>query len=209
MERLILLVVVLVPLAAPLVGQGVGGGQSGKRALLPREREIALARSAGPAAVTDSATIYILTERGYEPAVKGSNGAACYVSRDWVESIEPHCFDAEGAGTILPLAMHRVTLLHQGKSTTEADRDIADGIASGRFRLPRRPAMSYMLSAAQSLISEDGRKVGAWQPHLMIYYPYLTGADIGFTGASSSVFVVDAGRPTANIVIVMKDFVQP
>ena len=208
MERLILLGMVL-SLATPLDGQGVGGGQSGKRALLPREREIALARSAGPAAVTDSATIYILTERGYEPAVKGSNGAACYVSRDWVESIEPHCFDAEGAQTILALAMHRVILLHQGKSTTEADREIADGISSGRFRLPRRPAMSYMLSAAQSLISEDGRKVGAWQPHLMIYYPYLTAADIGLTGTSSSVFVVDAGRPTANIVIVMKDFVQP
>ena len=43
----------------------------------------------------------------------------------------------------------------------------------------------------------------------MIYYPYLTAADIGLTGTSSSVFVVDAGRPTANIVIVMKDFVQP
>lgn len=195
---------------APAPAQGLGGGQSGRRALLPREREIALARSAGPAAVTDSATIYILSDRGYEKAITGSNGAACYVSRDWIESIEPHCFDAEGARTILPLAMHRVALLHQGKTRAEADREIADGLVSGRFRLPQRPVMSYMLSAAQSLVSDDGRKVGAWQPHLMIYYPYLTAADLGLPAAGAQgILVSDAGQPTANVVIVVKDFVQP
>jgi hypothetical protein len=105
--------------------------------------------------------------------------------------------------------MHRVTLLHQGKTKAEADREIADGLVSGRFKLPQRPAMSYMLSAAQSLIADDGRKVGAWQPHLMVYYPYLTAADIGLTGGTGTLFVVDPGQPTANIVIVVKDFVQP
>jgi hypothetical protein len=196
---------------APLGAQGIRGGQSGHRALLPRDREITLARSAGPAAVTDSATIYILTDRGYEVAVTGASGAACYVSRDWVESLEPHCFDAEGAATILPLAMHRVALLHGGKSRVEADREIADGLASGRFRVPRRPAVSYMLSAAQSLIADDGRKVGAWQPHIMIYYPYLTAADIGLMvgDGAAGLFVVDPGQPTSNVVIVVKDFVQP
>lgn len=210
MLRRVMLGIAVVLAAAPAAAQGVNSGQSGRRTLLPREREIALARSAGPAAVTDSARIYILTDRGYETAVAGTNGAACYVSRDWLESLEPHCFDAEGAATILPLAMHRVTLLHHGKTRAEADREIADGLVSGKFRVPRRPAMSYMLSAAQSLISEDGRKVGAWQPHVMIYYPYLTAADMGLpVGGAAGMFVVDPGQPTANIVIVVKDFVQP
>jgi hypothetical protein len=195
--------------AVPVAAQGVGGGQSGPRSLLPREREIALARSAGPAAVTDSATIFVLTAAGYEVGVRGTNGAACYVSRDWLASLEPHCFDPEGAGTILPLAMHRVTLLHRGKTPAEADREIADGITSGRFRLPRRPAMSYMLSAAQALIAEDGRAVGAWRPHLMIYYPYLTDADLGLVKGTEEISIADSGKPTASIVMVVRDFVQP
>jgi hypothetical protein len=205
-----LVCVVPLGLVGSLSSQGVGGGQSGARALLPRDREIALARCAGPAQVTDSATIHVLAAQGYEAAVRGTTGAACYVSRDWLSSLEPHCFDREGAATILPLAMHRVTLLHQGKTPAEADREIADGIMSGRFRLPQRPVMSYMLSAAQQLVSEDGRAVGAWKPHLMIYYPYLTDADLGYQpGGSEAVSIADAGKPTASIVIVVPSFVQP
>lgn len=196
-------------MASPVVAQGAGAGQSGRRQLLPRDREVALARSAGPASVTDSATIYVLSERGYVAAVQGSNGAACYVSRDWLESLEPHCFDPEGAATIMQRSLHRVGLLHQGKTPAEADREIADSVASGHFRLPRRPAMSYMLSAAQSLIADDGRKVGAWQPHLMIYYPYWTAGDVGLSGDTPTMFMVDPGKPTANLVIVVRDFVQP
>lgn len=191
--------------------QSQGGGQRGPRTLLPREREITLARSAAPAAVSDSATIYVLGELEYEVAVRGTNGNACYVSRDWLESLEPHCFDAEGAATVMAMAMHRVAKLHQGQTTAEADREVADGLASGRFRLPRRPAMSYMMSAAQRLVSDDGRAVGSWQPHLMIYYPYLTAADLGLPAAGDlrSATVVDPGKPLANIMIVLKDFVQP
>lgn len=190
--------------------QSVGAGQSGRRPLLPREREIALARSAAPPAVSDSATIYVLGDREYELAVRGSNGNACYVSRAWVESLEPQCFDAEGAATVLPMEMHRVALLHQGRSLTETDRAIADGLASGGFRLPRRPAMSYMMSAEQRLISDDGRSVGRWQPHLMLYVPYVTAAELGLgaTPDLKTAVVNDGGKPLANVMVVLREFVQ-
>jgi len=52
--------------------------------------------------------------------------------------------------------------------------------------------------------------VGAWRPHLMIYYPYLTDADLGFVpGGTEEISVADSGKPTASIVIVVRDFVQP
>ena len=111
--------------AASLHAQSYGGGRSGPRPLLPPDQEIALARSAAPAALSDSATIYILTASGYQVGVQGTNGGACYVSRDWPEALEPHCFDPEGAATILPRAMRRVELLHLGRSPEEADREIA------------------------------------------------------------------------------------
>lgn len=199
----------LILCALPLAAQGVdNGGQTGKRPLLPRTEEIALARSAAPPSVSDSATIFVLTATGYELAHKGSSGAACYVSRDWITSIEPHCFDPEGANTIMPMQMFRVSMLHAGKTKAEADAAVAEGISNGKFKLPQRPAMSYMMSAEQKLIAPNGAPAGAWQPHLMIYYPYLTDADMGVAGAGSSVAsVTDPGRPTANIMVVVKNFV--
>ncbi|MGH8721730.1 MAG: hypothetical protein ACREU4_07085, partial [Burkholderiales bacterium] len=164
-----------------------------------------LARSAGPVALSDSATIFVLTAGGYEVAVQGTTGAACYVSRDWLESLEPHCFDAEGAVTILPIHMRRVELLHQGKTREDADRAIADGLLAGRFRLPTRPVVSYMLSAAQRLKSAAGQSAGQWKPHVMIYYPYWT--SVGAAGPD--VIMVDAGKPIASLVVVVPEFVQP
>ena len=78
-------------------GQAAVADQSGRRAILPREREIALARSAAPPAISDSATIYVLGENGWEIAVQSSNGVAWHVNRYWVASLEPHCYDAEAA----------------------------------------------------------------------------------------------------------------
>ena len=84
-----------------------------------------------------------------------------------------------------------------------------DGI--GRFRLPRRPVLSWMLSAGQRLISDEGSPVGRWRPHLMIYYPYLTAAELGLDSTSDlkNAVLVDGGTPTSNLMIVTSEFVQP
>ncbi|MGH7537520.1 MAG: hypothetical protein ACREMF_02710 [Gemmatimonadales bacterium] len=198
-------------LGSPAFGQSAGAGQTGPRPHLPREREIALARSAAPATLADSATIWVLSGGQYEIAVRGTTGAACYVSRSWIESVEPHCYDAEGAATILPMAMRQIELLIQGRTPAEADREIAERLAAGRYRLPRRPAVSYMMSSGQELVADDGRRVGNWQPHLMIYFPFLTGADLGLgkEGDLSAAVVVDPGTPRSNLMIVVRKFVDP
>ncbi|HXI64389.1 MAG TPA: hypothetical protein VNH14_07790 [Gemmatimonadales bacterium] len=212
MRPLALVVAALAISAASLPAQRPGTGQSGRRTLLPRSREIALARSAAPAAVSDSATIYVLGQKDYEVAVTGTNGNACFVDRDRVETIAPHCFNAEGAATIMPLEMHRIALLHQEHSVAETDREIADGLASGRFRLPRRPVLSYMMSADQNLFDDDGKPNGHWYPHLMLYIPYITGAELGLgkTGSDGKAAIVQfEGTPLANVMIVVRDFLQP
>ena len=192
--------------------QHPGSGQSGRRALLPRAREIALARSAAPPAVSDSATIYVLGERDYQVAVHGTNGNACYVDRDRVEAIAPQCFDPEGAATVMQLQMHRSALLHQERSVAETDREIADDLLSGRLRLPRRPVMCYMMSADQNLFDDDGESNGHWRPHLMLYIPYITAAELGLGSATTdgkTTIVRYGGEPLANVIIVLRDFLQP
>lgn len=193
----------------PTSAQTDGSGNAGPRAVLPRAQEIALARSAAPPEVSDPATVLVWNGADWEVGAEGSNGVTCYVGRSWVESIEPHCFDEEGSRTILPMHLLETKMLAEGRSRTEIDGAIAEGLRSGEFRLPSRPAMSYMMSAGQRLISDDGRPVGDWEPHLMIYVPYLTTADVGLGDAPSlqAAVVVDPGTPFANIMVVVKDHV--
>jgi hypothetical protein len=50
--------------------------------LIPDEKaEIALARSAAPASISDKAEVMVLRRDGYATAVKGSNGFTCIVER--------------------------------------------------------------------------------------------------------------------------------
>jgi hypothetical protein len=153
----------------------------------------------------------VLTERGFEVAVRGSNGVTCIVNRSHPQSLEPHCFDAEASATVLPMELRRTELLRDGRSAEEIDREMAAGLLRGKYRLPRRPAMSYMLSPEQVLYSDEGRNVGRWQPHLMIYYPHLTSADLGLSGdpSTEAATVVDEGQALSNIMIVLEDFTSP
>jgi hypothetical protein len=205
------LLLLLASAAGSLEGQETGAGASGKRVVLPRGQEIALARSAAPPTFARSARVMAFDGTRYVVAEAGAGGVACYVGRGWPESLEPHCFDPEGAETILPIEMRRVELRAAGKDSAEVERDIAAGLASGHFRLPRRPALSYMLSSGQRLISNEGKPVGSWRPHIMIYYPYLTAADLGLEGNPDfrGAILVDAGRPTANLMIVVPKFIDP
>lgn len=198
-------------LATSLAAQSDGAGRPGPRVMLPRKTEIALARSAAPASVSAQATVLILTDSGYAVGEKGTNGVTCLVDRSQPRSLEPHCFDPEAGATVLPIHIRQTELLGEGKRMAEVDREIAQGLLSGRFRLPRRPAMTYMMSAGQVLYDDDGKLVGRWRPHLMIFMPYLTAADLGLGGPPSirAAMVVDEGKPLANILVVVNDFVQP
>lgn len=182
---------------------------------LPLAEEVALARSAAPASVSEAATVLVLEEGGtrWVVAEEGSNGATCYVSRTWPGSLEPHCFDPEGSKSILPIHLRTLELGHAGASEEEIEREIEAGVRAGRFHYPARPAMSYMLSSAQQLVGDDGQPVGAWKPHLMIYWPGLTRADLGAAGdgpvVADSMVLVDEGTAEACLIIVYPEFVEP
>lgn len=191
--------------------QSSDAGSSERPPILEREREIALARSAAPPEISADATVLALVrDRGFEVAVEGTNGVTCLVSRSWPRAIEPHCFDREGSRTILPVHLREAELKEQGWTKDAIHGDVAEGFRTGRFVPPSRPAVSWMMSAAQDLYNDEGAHVGPWKPHLMIYHPYLTPEDLGLGAGpppADGPMVVDPGRPTANLVIVMPDFV--
>ena len=194
--------------AGALSAQSVESGRAGAREVLARTLEMDLARSAAPPRVSAEATVLLWNGSGFEVGHEGSNGVTCYVARSWPDSLEPHCFDEEGARTILPIHLRQMELWHQGTRGEQIEAVIAEGLRTGEFRLPSRPAMSYMMSAGQELISDEGQPAGAWRPHLMIYFPYLTDEAIGLSGPPSAeaAMIVDPGTPLSNILVVVDDF---
>lgn len=202
---------IAVPLAAAqsyAASEGAGEG----RIVLERDEEILLARSAAPPEVSAEATVLVYRPgTGFEVAVEGSSGVTCLVNRSRVASLEPHCYDSEGSETILQIHLREAELRERGLDAEAIQADVDAGIRSGALRLPSRPAMTYMMSAGQRLVSDDGREVGAWKPHLMIYVPYLTSQAVGLgdTPSTRAAVLVDSGTALANIMIVVEDFVDP
>ena len=158
----------LYPAAAPL-----------NQYLIPEKvSEIALARSAAPASISDGAEVLVLTHDGYMTAVKGGNGFVCLVERAWGKSTDdpefwnpkvsaPHCLNAPAAKTYLPIVLMKTKLVMAGKSKTE----IAQALKAAREKkeLPALEpnAMCYMMSKQQYLSDDDVH----WHPHMMWYVP--------------------------------------
>ncbi|MGH6740713.1 MAG: hypothetical protein ACREDY_17095, partial [Bradyrhizobium sp.] len=125
--------------------------------LMPREAEIALARSAGPASISTHADVMVLGRRGYETAVKSTNGFVCVVERSWTSSIDdpgfwnpkqrgPICLNAPAARSYLPLTIRKTELVLAGRSKAQMFEGIKTALDKKVLPAPEPGAMSYMLS---------------------------------------------------------------
>lgn len=172
--------------------------------LLPIEEEIPLAESAGPPAVARSATVYVLRRGGYVVAREGTNGFACLVLRSQPGTQEPVCYDPEGVDTILPRALDTARLREQGRDPVAIQAIITKGFRSGKYRAPRRAGIAYMLSQGNRAF--DGEKVIPVPPHIMIYAPHVTNADIGADRNNPWLpWVFKEGQPDAYIIVKIRD----
>lgn len=187
--------------------------------MMPQDAEIALARSAAPANVSDRATIKVLNESGFEVAIEGDNGFVCVVMRAWSAPTytpaafldfvyyaplrAPICFNPVAAETMMRYYELRTELGLQGKNPDE----IADGIeaAYGKGELPRIETVSfaYMWSADQDL----GPGIGHWHPHMMVFTPYYENSMLGGNEFGGTLPFVsdDAGTPFAVTLIPTDD----
>ena len=169
-----------------------------------REREIALARSAGPATVARDATVYVLGAKGYEVAVRGTNGFTCLVEHDRADTVEPVCYDAEGSTTLLPAALRRAELRSAGTPEPRIEQEIAAGFRSGKFRAPSRPGIAYMLSPEQTVFDPSRQKVIPYVPHVMFYAPHRKAADLGMAADHAEhglPFLIFEGQPNAMVIV--------
>jgi hypothetical protein len=167
--------------------------------MMDRNAEIALARSAAPAAISSEAEVLVLGRSGYETAVKGKNGFVCVVERGWMGPFDgesavnfwnpkirgPVCFNPPAARCILPLTYERTKMVLAGQSKAQ----IIDGIKTFiKQELPplESGAMSYMMSKDQYLTDNDHHN---WMAHLMFYTPLMDGAVWGADLSKSPVML--------------------
>ncbi|WP_157006385.1 hypothetical protein [Luteibacter yeojuensis] len=154
--------------------------------LMDRTAEIALAKSAAPAAISDHATVLILTRTGYETAVKGTNGFVCYVGRgfggapDWPERWDPSiraaaCDNPQAAPTMTALIKLRTALTLAGKTDAEVMDRIKAALRSKEIPPLQAGAMCYMMSKNAYLSAQGEHNMA----HIMFYVPVKDGATWG------------------------------
>lgn len=146
--------------------------------LLPRDAEIALARSAAPESISRNAEVLILAKDGFEEAVKGSNGFVCLVARSWSADYAdpgfwdprlhaPICYNSLAAKSQVPATIERTRVALAGGSQAQMAAAIKAAIASGELPAAEYGSMAYMLSRQAYL----NYRVGPWRPHLMFFVP--------------------------------------
>ena len=155
--------------------------------LMPDQRaEIALARRAAPESISRDAEVLVLGRRGFETAVRGTNGFVCIVGRSWTSSSEfwnpkvrvPMCFNAPAARSYLVRVTKETAWVLSGQTQAQLNATIAAGVAKNELPPMEPGAMCYMLS-------KEGYAADAsphWPPHLMFFYsntdPEMWGANL-------------------------------
>jgi len=188
--------------------------QPGLPPLLPRDREIALALSAAPSHISEQASIYVLERNGYVQIREGSNGFACLVVRDHPQDLAAICHDPEGTRSVVPRLLREAELRAKGKSEQQVRQEINEGLRTGRYRLPQRVGVAYMLSPeSRGFVPELGHAVPL-KPHVMLYAPYLRNEDIGAQAPKPEdfpdfPFVIKEGEFNAYIVMPVPGSDQP
>jgi hypothetical protein len=180
--------------------------------LMPdRAAEIALARTAAPRWISDSATILVLGRTGFVDAVQGTNGFTCLVVRSlsdpltsttrWnPKSLAPHCFNPPASRTVLPTVLKQTEWVLAGLTNEQIIQRFDHGYATHQFMPPEVGAMTYMLSPQQTI----GANNSHWLPHLMFYYDKSASPSMWGVGDSVTTIINgSAGDPNATVLLLL------
>jgi hypothetical protein len=180
------------------------------RYLMPDEKsEIALARSAAPASISDGAEVMVLGRTGYRTAVKGRNGFLCIVERSWANATDDPefwnpkvrgaiCFNPPSARTFVPIYLMKTKLVLAGKSKTEIVQATASALDKKELLVLEPGAMCYMMSKQQYLGDRDM----SWHSHLMFFIPGDAAKSWGANLPGSPVLAADDPEERVTILMV-------
>jgi len=171
--------------------------------------EIALARSAAPASISDGAEVMVLGQKGFTTAVKGTNGFLCVVERSWGAATDapefwnpkirsPICFNPQAAGTFARIFLMKTKLVLEGKSKAEIVAATASALDKKELPALEPGAMCYMMSKQQYLNDQGA----SWHPHLMFFVSGDAAKSWGADLPGSPVMAADDPEERTTILMV-------
>ncbi|HEY2822975.1 MAG TPA: hypothetical protein VGJ06_18150 [Candidatus Acidoferrum sp.] len=174
--------------------------------------EIALARSAAPASISDGAEVMVLGRDGYKTAVKGTNGFVCLVERSWGQGTDeaefwnpkmraPHCFNAQAAKSFAQIYLMKTKLVLAGKSKPEIAQAIATALDKKELPALEPGAMAYMMSKQQYL-NDRGK---SWHSHTMFFSPGDMTKSWAADDPNSPVMMANDPQERVTILLVLAD----
>jgi hypothetical protein len=172
--------------------------------------EIALARSAAPASISDGSEVLVLQRDGYKTVVKGTNGFVCLVERSWGQGTDeaefwnpkmraPHCFNAQAAKTFAPIYLLKTKLVLAGKSKPEIANAITTALDKKEIPALEPGAMAYMMSKQQYL-NDQGK---SWHSHTMFFSPGDMTKSWAADDPNSPVMMVNDPQERVTILLVL------
>ena len=207
MHSLLIAAMLVASVARLADAQSTPSAYPAKPVPLPDSIEIVLATSAAPAELSSYATVYAVRDGKVLTLRAGTNGSSCMVARDsHAGSLYPICYNPEGTRTVLKRELMQVRLRTLGVAEDSIDRAVEAAYKSGELEIPKDVALAYMMSPQQVLFSsarKEGRRVGAWHPHLMLYVPGATPAKLGLSdsGTGDPIQVGSPGTPQAEVIV--------
>jgi hypothetical protein len=178
--------------------------------LMPdRQAEVALARTAGPPAIAANAEVLVLTSKGFETAVKGTNGFVCVVERSWSAPINdtefwnpqergPDCYNPPAARTEIPQLIAQSQWAVAGLTRQQIEEKTDAAFADHTFKPPEPGAFGFMLSKEGHL----NHAHGPWLPHMMFFIPKDQAAIWGPDVKNSPTMAVDQGASMPTLIMV-------
>jgi hypothetical protein len=138
--------------------------------------EIALARSAAPESISRDAEVLVLGRHGFEAAVKGKNGFACFVGRGWTSAADPDfwnpkvrvpmCVNAAAARSYLVRLTKETEWGLAGLTQAQMTEAITAAMAKKELPAMEPGAMCYMMSKQ----GYGGDVLPHWPSHLMFFF---------------------------------------
>ncbi|MEO0425674.1 MAG: hypothetical protein AAF184_25315, partial [Pseudomonadota bacterium] len=135
--------------------------------------------SALPLRLREQASVYALTDQGFELTRRSDGPFTCIVERNHARSIIPQCVDAAGADTVIPGIILKTNWVAEGVSLQERQSRYAVLADKGELKAPPRPGINYMMSDYNYIWNARAGELMRVPPHVMFYAPGLTNEDIG------------------------------
>lgn len=177
--------------------------------LMDRNAAIALARSAAPEGISKNATVLVLTAKGWETAVKGTNGFVCMAGPSWTASIDFYdiwspkqkgaiCLNPAAVRSILPI-YNKLTQMTLAGVVSVKGRIAGIQEAYAKKEIPplEPGAMSYMMSK-DAYLSHLGHTHNLC--HVMFFLPMKGPGELGEDDpkspiSSTSIWFPDPDKP--------------